>query len=124
MNNLNQHYRALLGLNSDWSVEDVGLDLAEYQVVILLAFVGSSVCCPQAGADISVLCRHGGLSPRQCYNWKKQLLVRNEYEDFWEYSGPFRGELRSSRKGLLLSVAENSARQKCLAKTQPAQWSS
>ncbi|EMI41668.1 ISL3 family transposase [Rhodopirellula sp. SWK7] len=47
MNDLNQHYSSLLGLDSSWSVEDVDLDLSGNQVVIRLAFVGGSVCCPE-----------------------------------------------------------------------------
>ena len=47
MNDLNQHYSGLLGLDSSWSVDDVNLDLPGNQVVIRLSFVGDSVCCPE-----------------------------------------------------------------------------
>lgn len=45
MNDLNQHYSALLGLDSSWKVADVDLDLAGNQVVIHLVHAGGRLCC-------------------------------------------------------------------------------
>lgn len=53
MNDLNQHYRALLGLDSSWSVDDVDLDLPGNQVVIRLSHAGGPVCCPECKKDCS-----------------------------------------------------------------------
>lgn len=74
MNDLNQHYSALLGLNSDWSVEDVDLDLAENQVVIRLAFIGSSVCCPQCEASCS---RHD-MAPERVWRHLDTMQFKTE----------------------------------------------
>ena len=47
MNNLNQHYRQLLGLDASWNVDDVDLDLSKNQVVIQLSHAGGPLCCPE-----------------------------------------------------------------------------
>ena len=49
MNDLNQHYRDLLGLDDSWNVDEVDLDLTGTQVVIHLAFAGSELSCPECG---------------------------------------------------------------------------
>ena len=49
MNDLNQHYRDLLGLDDSWSVDEVDLDLTGTQVVIHLSFAGSDLSCPECG---------------------------------------------------------------------------
>ena len=49
MNDLREHYRHLLGLDSAWEVVDVDLDLAGSSVVIELAHAGGSLHCPQCG---------------------------------------------------------------------------
>lgn len=49
MNDLNQHYRALLGLDDSWEVDEVDLDLAGSQVVIRLSHRGGLVECPECG---------------------------------------------------------------------------
>ena len=45
MNDLNQHYRQLLGLDACWNVDDVDLDLPKNQVVIHLphAYQGNRI---------------------------------------------------------------------------------
>jgi transposase len=55
MNNLHQHYSALLGLDTSWKVDDVDLNLDGNQVVIHLSHGGGRLhcadcgkCCPQA----------------------------------------------------------------------------
>jgi transposase len=49
MGALQQHYGQLLGLNSDWLVADVDLDVAGKRVLILLEHVGTSLACPDCG---------------------------------------------------------------------------
>ena len=49
MNDLNQHYRELLGLDASWMVEDVDLDLESTRVQIRLRHVGNSLNCPECG---------------------------------------------------------------------------
>jgi len=51
MNELNEHYRLLLGLDSNWKVQQVNLSLEERQVDIFLEFVARSVVCPECGAE-------------------------------------------------------------------------
>lgn len=53
MNDLNQHYRALLGLDNSWNVAEVELDLAGKQVLIRLSHGGGALCCPDCGATCS-----------------------------------------------------------------------
>lgn len=53
MNELNQHYRALLGLDDSWKVDDVDLDLAGSQVVIRLSHAGGNLECPECGQSCS-----------------------------------------------------------------------
>src|SRR6056297_771271 len=48
-NDLNQHYRDLLGLDDSWNVDEVDLDLTGTQVVIHLSFAGSELSCPECG---------------------------------------------------------------------------
>ena len=47
MNDLNAHYRLLLGLDEAWSVENVDLDLDGNQVLIDLEHTGGKLCCPE-----------------------------------------------------------------------------
>jgi len=47
MNDLNSHYRLLLGLNDAWDVQNVALDLDAKQVVIELQHAGGKLCCPE-----------------------------------------------------------------------------
>ena len=50
MNDLAQHYSLLLGLNEDWRVKHVDLDLARQQVEIRLEYNAECrPCCPQCG---------------------------------------------------------------------------
>lgn len=53
MNDLNQHYTALLGLDSSWKVESVDLDLPGNQVAIRVAHVGGKILCPECGEACS-----------------------------------------------------------------------
>jgi transposase len=51
MNDLNLHYRQLLGLSDDWKVDNVDLDLVGNQVVIELTHAGGSLACPNCEAE-------------------------------------------------------------------------
>jgi transposase len=49
MNELNAHYRLLLGLDSNWEVTAVDLSLEGLRVEIVLEFVGRELVCPECG---------------------------------------------------------------------------
>jgi transposase len=49
MNELNAHYRLLLGLDSNWEVTEVDLSLEGLRVEIVLEFVGRELVCPECG---------------------------------------------------------------------------
>lgn len=53
MNDLNAHYRLLLGLDDAWDVENVDLDLEGNRVVIDLQHVGGKLCCPECQSSCS-----------------------------------------------------------------------
>lgn len=48
---LKAHYALLLGLNDDWRVDGVQLDMAHQRVTIALEFVGMLAFWPECGAD-------------------------------------------------------------------------
>jgi transposase len=54
MNNLTEHYRLLLGLDTAWEVSDVSLSLEEKRVDIVVAHVGGRVTCPECGGQCSI----------------------------------------------------------------------
>jgi transposase len=54
MDALEFHYRDLLGLDSDWSVESVDLSTESKRVTIELAYVEKSVCCPDCNVSCSM----------------------------------------------------------------------
>jgi transposase len=49
MNELNTHYRLLLGLDSNWEVQNVDLSLEGLRVEIVLEFSGQELVCPDCG---------------------------------------------------------------------------
>ena len=53
MNDLNLHYRQLLGLGKDWNVENVGLDLVANRVVIELSHRRGRLVCPECEMECS-----------------------------------------------------------------------
>jgi transposase len=53
MNDLNQHYRLLLGLSDEWNVVDVDLDLNASRVIIDLEHSGGKLCCPECSGSCS-----------------------------------------------------------------------
>ena len=53
MNDLKHHYSEVLGLNSDWEVSNVSLEMESKRVFIDLTHVGSSLSCPECQSDCS-----------------------------------------------------------------------
>ena len=53
MNDLNLHYRQLLGLGDDWNVENVDLDLVASRVIIELSHRGGRLVCPECETECS-----------------------------------------------------------------------
>jgi transposase len=53
MNDLNTHYRQLLGLSADWDVVEVDLDLSANRVTIDLQHAGGKLCCPECAQACS-----------------------------------------------------------------------
>ena len=49
MNELNMHYRLLLGLDSNWEVQEVDLSVEGLRVEIGLEFTGQELVCPECG---------------------------------------------------------------------------
>lgn len=47
MNELNAHYRLLLGLDEAWNVQNADLDLEASRVVIDVRHAGGKLCCPE-----------------------------------------------------------------------------
>ena len=62
MNDLNAHYRLLLGLDEAWEVRNVDLDLDGNQVVIDLEHAGGKLCCPECQQTCS---KFDSAPPRQ-----------------------------------------------------------
>ena len=63
MNTLHEHYRLLLGLDTNWTVGDVELSLEGKRVEIRLEFTGSEVKCPECGEA----CRRHDLAPERTW---------------------------------------------------------
>ena len=54
MNPLSRHYHQLVGLNQDWVIADVQLDVRNKTLTLPLEFVGDHVVCPECGATCSM----------------------------------------------------------------------
>jgi len=63
MNDLNTHYRQLLGLSDDWKVVDVDLDLSASRVIIDLEHAGGKLCCPEC----SQACSRADTAPKRTW---------------------------------------------------------
>lgn len=63
MNDLNQHYEKLLGLDESWAVEDVELDLEVNSVSIRLGHCGGKLVCPECGGH----CFKADTCPERCW---------------------------------------------------------
>jgi transposase len=61
MSELTEHYRVLLGLDSNWRVEQVDFSLEDKKVEIRLAHAGGSLCCPGCGGP----CPQADLAPER-----------------------------------------------------------
>lgn len=74
MNDLNQHYGALLGLHSSWKVADVDLDHSGNQVVIHLVHVGGRLCCSICNEECSKL----NTAPERTYGHLDTMQFKTE----------------------------------------------
>ena len=54
MDSLSRHYHQLVGLNQDWVIADVQLDVENRTLTLSLEFVGDRVVCPECGAVCSM----------------------------------------------------------------------
>ncbi|MFY8058567.1 MAG: ISL3 family transposase [Planctomycetaceae bacterium] len=54
MESLSQHYHRMVGLNADWSVTDVKLDVAEKMLRLTVEYVGQGVVCPDCGTSCAM----------------------------------------------------------------------
>jgi transposase len=54
MNPQSRHYHELVGLNQDWVIADVQLDVRNKTLTLPLEFVGDHVVCPECGATCSM----------------------------------------------------------------------
>jgi len=53
MDSLSQHYQQMVGLDEDWVIDDVMLDVESQTLSLSLKFVGGRVACPECGASCS-----------------------------------------------------------------------
>jgi transposase len=74
MKTLNEHYSALLGLDSSWIVEDIDLDLAGMQVIIKLSHAGGKLACPECGAS----CSRADTSPERTWRHLDTMQFKTE----------------------------------------------
>ncbi len=61
MNDLNKHYRLLLGLDESWQVKAVDLSMESKRVEITLERLGGRLSCPECGVD----CLRADLAPER-----------------------------------------------------------
>ena len=54
MDVLSRHYHQLAGLNSDWAISHVQLDLPSKTLTLSLEFVGTCVVCPECGTECAM----------------------------------------------------------------------
>jgi len=54
MSSLSKHYHQMVGLNDDWIISDVELDVEAQKLTLVLEFVGNQVTCPECGVDCSM----------------------------------------------------------------------
>ncbi len=53
MSLLSQHYHQMVGLNDDWIISDVELDVEAQKLILNLEYVAEQVVCPECGAGCS-----------------------------------------------------------------------
>jgi len=49
MDSLSSHYHGMVGLNDDWTISDVDLDIVGQQLTLSLEFIGGATTCPECG---------------------------------------------------------------------------
>lgn len=76
MNDLNQHYRDLLGLDDSWTVDDVDLDLGASQVRIQLSHAGGPLSCPECGN----VCSRADTAPRRTWRHLDTMQFKTEIQ--------------------------------------------
>ena len=76
MNELNQHYRALLGLDDSWNVDEVDLDLPGNQVVIRLSHAGGKLQCPGCGES----CAQADTAPQRTWRHLDTMQFKTEIQ--------------------------------------------
>ena len=54
MSSLSEHYQQMVGLNDDWIISDVELDVEAQRLTLALGFVGDQVVCLECGAGCSM----------------------------------------------------------------------
>ena len=74
MNDLNQHYSALLGLDESWFVEHVDLDLAGSEVVIQLNHAGGALVCASCGET----CTQADRAPKRTWRHLDTMQFKTE----------------------------------------------
>lgn len=74
MNDLNQHYRDLLGLDDSWTVTDVDLDMEASEVVIRLQHRGGPLTCPECQAT----CSRADTAPERTWRHLDTMQFRTE----------------------------------------------
>ena len=63
MQSLAKHYHQMIGLNDDWTIDSVELDMEAQTLSLALEFVGSKVKCP----DCSTLCARKDKAPERTW---------------------------------------------------------
>jgi len=53
MSLLSQHYHQMVGLNDDWIISDVELDVEAQKLILNLEYIAEQVVCPECGAGCS-----------------------------------------------------------------------
>jgi transposase len=74
MKDLNEHYRALLGLDDSWTVADVDLDVDGNQVVIRLLHAGGRLTCPECEQT----CSQADRAPERTWRHLDTMQFRTE----------------------------------------------
>ena len=54
MDSLSRHYHEMVGLNDDWNIEDVQLDVDKQTLTLGLQFVGLRMRCPECRSICSI----------------------------------------------------------------------
>jgi len=63
MSSLSQHYQQMVGLDDDWIISDVELDVEAQRLTLSLEFIGPQVTCPECSAGCSM--KDHALEPRK-----------------------------------------------------------